>query len=161
MTSNSDASSPHTPDHDAARVDELIRYLEERPPYEAVGRVVVAAAELELNLIGLSLDLGIDPKRAWYRDKRRKFLRQSSELPTDVLDRIDASAEGRDLVSHGVWLNLLERGQAFLRPDKESLGENLRGQLVTLDDLAAWSQQLLGLNAIVETERRRIQRDTT
>jgi len=154
-------NGPETPEDttrykDAARVDELIKYLEAGPPYEAVGKVVVAAAELELNLIGLSLALGIDPKKAWYREKRGTFLRSREALPRDILDRIELTAEGRDLISHGVWMNLFDRGQAFLRPDKENLGQNLRGRLVTAEDLAAWRADLLELNELVEAERRRL-----
>ena len=142
--------------NDVARVDDLIKYLDEEPPYEAVGRVVVAAAELELNLIGLALDLGIEPKMAWYRDKRTQFLRRSGALRDDVLARIAASTESRDLLSHGVWMNLMSRGQAFLRADKESLGQNLRGRLVTPEDLSSWRYELLELVSVVEEARRRV-----
>lgn len=137
----------------ATDVDELIKYLDKKPPYEAIGKVVVASAELELNLIGLALQLGIDPKKAWYRDKRAKFLRSTAHLPADVLDRIEATAEGRDLLSHGVWLNLFARGQAFVRPDKETLGENLRGRLVEEDQLQGWHEELVRLNGLVEAAR--------
>ncbi|MDO8122664.1 hypothetical protein Q6346_15250, partial [Isoptericola sp. b490] len=153
---DSTSSAAQDRHNEFSHVVELIRWLEMSPPYEAIGQVVVAAAELELHLIGLALDLGLPAEKAWFRDKRAKYLKSSKALPGDILERIGRSFERRDLIVHGVWINRFGRGEAFARLDRAALGKKLRGSRVSRDDLDDLRAELAKLADLVEARRPRM-----
>lgn len=120
-------------------------FLSEEPPYEAIGKVIHAGADLESGMFTLCTHYGLTHAKAWRKDiaERVKWLRNNTPMDADILNRVVPAVENRNLLAHGTWIRFRDR-RGFLKHDKDE-PENLRGQLVDSKILEDWRSELQDL----------------
>ena len=117
-------------------------FLSERPPYEAIGKVIHAGSDLESGMFSLCTHYGLDHAKAWRKDvsERAKWLKNNTPMDAAILDRVGPAVENRNLLAHGTWIRFKDQ-RGFLKHEKDD-PENLRGQLVDADILEGWRSEL-------------------
>jgi hypothetical protein len=100
---------------------ESIECLVRTPPHELVGRIILDGSRLEIGPRVLAEKDGADRTKALKLKSVNCFasLREQGVEPS-LLDRCFAAIENRNLVAHGTWMNLLGKGEALIRPHRES-----------------------------------------
>ena len=123
----------------------FMNFLAEEPPYEAIGKVIHAGADLESGIFSLCTHYGLTHAKAWRKDvaERVKWLKNNTPLDSSILDRVAPAVEKRNLLAHGTWIRFKDK-RGFLKYEKEDPG-NLRGQLVDADVLEDWRSDLQDL----------------
>lgn len=130
----------------------FLDFLNQEPPYEAIGRVIHAGSDLDAGLFALCRHYGVQHDKAVHMRiaGRVELLTKKSGLPVGVLERIAPAMENRNVLAHGTWLNTPGGIQAFMKPEKAA-PDKLRGPVVDADVLEEWRAELQDLADIVRS----------
>lgn len=109
------STQPRTPSE--ADIETFIRWLELKPPYELVGRVVCEAAAVEIGMIDCARQAGTD-RSTLGKMRTRQVLDQLRRRPHHdvritplLLDRVEQLLDTRDVLAHSAPMNLWGRPQ--------------------------------------------------
>ena len=121
----------------------ILQYLDREPPYDGLGRVILAASKIEVSLKELAGRRGLgEPstiRRASTQDILKR-LRNAAVVSSHLGDECDELLARRDLIAHGEWFNLFSRGSAILKQDRTD--GDYKGRLVTQEELVTWAEAM-------------------
>lgn len=140
-------------ENDWSELQRFSDWLDQTPPYEAVGRVIIEGARLSLGLLEFCVKQGASRAEVskWGAAQSMRFLRKNG-IDSDWLTRCERALENRNALAHGVWFNAFGRGEAFIKHTRGS--ESLSGPVVNDSILREWSDALSGLADEVEAMAR-------
>lgn len=146
-------------DADVPDVAAFTAWLDERPPYELVGRIVCEAAALEIGLVQCAVQAGADPAALGKMRTRqvvgllRKQDHPDGPLGAVALDRVLELLYRRDVLAHSAPMNVWGRqAHGFVKLDRPRNDRYLWHGFGT-DELTALADELERLAEIVQALR--------
>jgi hypothetical protein len=127
---------------DQEDIQSFLDFLSKEPPYEAIGRVIHAAADLETGIFQLCRSRGLAHDKVYRKDagERVKWLKVNSSLDHAILDRVGAALQRRNLLAHGQWLHV-KGSDIFVKIEKDQ-PDHLVGENVDEKILKQWCDEL-------------------
>ena len=121
-----------------------LNWMDRQPPYEGIGRVIIEGSSVEYEL----RMLGENKEATWSKWLTANPSDLVARLGTcgvdsDLLDRTSQALGRRNLVAHGSWLNLIDRGEVIVKQDRAS--GDFKGLVVTSEKLLTWATELAGI----------------
>lgn len=127
---------------DEADIQAFLDFLSKEPPYEAIGRVIHAASDLETGIFQLCRSQGLAHDKAYRKDAgaRVKWLKVNSSVDHAILDRVMPALKRRNLLAHGQWLHA-KGSDVFVKIEKDR-PDHLVGEKVDEKILKQWCDEL-------------------
>lgn len=155
MNESSDSTQPNIADE--ADIDLFIKWLELKPPYELVGRVVCEAAAVEIGLVDCAQQAGTE-RRKLGKMRTRQVLEQLRRQPHPdrrinplLLARVEELLDKRDVLAHSAPMNLWGRPQhGFVKLNRPT-NENYLWHGFASQELEAIARELAEIAELVQS----------
>ena len=142
---------------DEADIDAFIMWLDQKPPFELVGRVVCEAAAVEIGLIDCAQQAGTDRSKLG-KMRTRQVLEQLRRHPHHdgritplLLDRVERLLDKRDVLAHSAPMNVWGRPQhGFVKLNRPT-NENYLWHGFESQELEAIARELAEIAELVQS----------